>query len=81
MENAMINKKIIKKNWFKQHADTIVILSSFAWCFWTLNEKVNDKFSVLSKEISEVKTDVAIIKTVMLMKNIMPSELACHEKR
>jgi hypothetical protein len=55
--------------WFKQHADTLVILSSFALCFWHLNEKINS----LDKEVSK---ELAIIKTVLLIKNIMPSELA-----
>lgn len=51
--------------WLKQHADTIVILSSFALCFWTMNEKIN-----------QIDKDLAVIKTVLLLKNIMPAELA-----
>ena len=62
-----------KKNWFKEHADTIVILGSFAFCFWTLNEKMNDQFNQLNK-------DMAVIKTVLIMKNIMPTEVAKCEK-
>lgn len=56
--------------WFKKHADTIVILGSFAVCFWTLNEKMNDRFNQIEK-------DLTVIKTVLVMKNIMPSELTC----
>jgi len=56
-------------DWFKQHGDTIVILSSFALCFWSMNEKMNDKFNAIEK-------DLAVIKTVLVMKNIMPNELA-----
>lgn len=56
-------------NWFKEHADTIVILSSFALCFWNMNEKMNTNFAALEK-------DVAIIKTVLIMKQIMPCEFA-----
>lgn len=66
--------------WFKKHADTIVILGSFAWCFWHLNEKVNDGFIQVNREISHIEKEVAIIKTVMIMKNIMPQELAQKEK-
>lgn len=51
--------------WFKNHSDTIVILSSFAFCFWILNEKIND-----------IGKDVAMIKRVLVMKNMMPAELA-----
>lgn len=50
--------------WFKQHGDTLAILSMFAICFWTLNEKINS-----------IDKDLAVIKTVMVMKNLMPNEL------
>lgn len=56
-------------DWFKKHADTLVILGSFALCFWTMNEKMNDKFSVIEK-------DLTVIKTVLIMKDIMPTKLA-----
>jgi hypothetical protein len=61
---------LIKQNlgdfmeWFKQHADTIVIVTSFVLCFWHLNER-----------ITSIEKDVAIIKTVLVMKQIMPNEL------
>jgi hypothetical protein len=55
--------------WFKKHADTIVILGSFALCFWNLNEKINT-----------VEKDLTIIKTVLIMKNIMPDQLAITDK-
>ncbi len=55
-------------DWFKQHADTIAILSTFAICFWSLNEKMNDKFNAIEK-------DLAIVKTVLMMKGIMPDSL------
>jgi hypothetical protein len=58
--------------WFKKHVDTIVILGSFALCFWNMNEKFNEKFSALEK-------DITIIKTVLIMKDIMPRELAKKE--
>jgi hypothetical protein len=56
-------------DWFKKHADTIVILGSFALCFWNMNEKMNARFS-------EIEKDLTIIKTVLIMKNIMPADLA-----
>lgn len=56
-------------DWFKQHADTLVILSSFALCFWHLNEKING-----------IDKDLAVIKTVLVMKQIMPNELASTVK-
>ena len=65
--------------WFKQHADTLVILSSFALCFWNMNEKMNDKFNDIGKEIAGLKTDVAVVKAVMIMQKIMPAELATKD--
>lgn len=63
-----------KKNWFREHADTIAILGTFAFCFWSLNEKMNDRFT-------KIETELAVIKTVLIMKNILPNELACHERK
>ena len=58
-------------NWFKKHTDTALILGAFASSiFW-----MNGKFSDVAKDISELKTDIAVMKTVLLMKNIMPPEL------
>lgn len=59
-------------DWFKQHVDTVIvlgaILSSVLW--------MNGKFNEVEKEIGELKTQAAVIKTVLIMKNIMPNELA-----
>lgn len=57
-----------KTNWFSKHADTIVTISVFAAAFWNLNEKMNDRLSAIEK-------DLTIIKTVLILKNIMPDEL------
>jgi hypothetical protein len=58
--------------WFKRHSDSIAVISVLAASMvW-----MNGKFSDIDKEISGLKTDVAIIKTVMLMNKIMPTELA-----
>ena len=57
-------------DWFKQHADTIAILAVFMGGFWTINEKINS-----------IDKDVAIIKTVLVMKNIMPNELCAKEPK
>ena len=52
-------------DWLKKHTDAAIvvgtILSSVIW--------MNTKFNSLEK-------DMAIIKTVLIMKNIMPAELA-----
>lgn len=60
--------------WFKKHVDTVIILGSFALCFWNMNEKFNEKFTILER-------DITVIKTVLLMKNIMPAELAAKDTK
>ena len=62
-------------DWFKKHADTIIILAGFASAvFW-----MSGKFSSLEKDIdtrfASLEKDMAIIKTVLIMKNVMPKEL------
>ena len=52
-------------DWFKKHADTVIILAAFASSILWINGKFN-----------QLEKDVLVIKTVMLMKNIMPNELA-----
>jgi len=66
----------MSENWFKKHGDTIVILSAFASSFIWMNGKFND----LEKDLSALKTEVAVIKTVLFMKNILPAELAKGEQ-
>ena len=58
-------------DWFKNHTDTVIILTAFAASLMWMNGKFNN-----------VEKDMAVIKAVLVMKNIMPVELAkCpHEK-
>lgn len=60
--------------WFKKHTDTVIILGAFAASIlW-----MNGKFTSVNERFTAIEKDIAIIKTVMVMKNIMPSEL-CHK--
>lgn len=52
-------------DWFKKHADTMVLFSTMVGGLLWLNGQFN-----------EVKKDITIIKTVLIMKGIMPVELA-----
>jgi hypothetical protein len=53
---------------FKKHTDTVLVLGAiFAGFLW-----MNTKFNELEKEL-------AIVKTVLIMQKIMPSELAVKE--
>ncbi len=52
-------------DWIKKHVDTVIILSAFATSILWMNGKFN-----------EIEKELAIVKTVLIMKNIMPVELA-----
>lgn len=56
-------------DWMKKHVDTVIILSAFGASLLWMNGKFN-----------EIEKEIAIIKTVMVLKNIMPTELASKEK-
>ena len=55
--------------WVKKHTDLIIMLSAFASAMLWMNGKFN-----------EIEKDIAIIKTVLVLKNIMPSELCQNHK-
>jgi len=59
-------------DWFKKHTDTVIILGGIlASVFW-----MNAQFTHIEKHFSSIEKEIAIMKTVMVMKNIMPPELA-----
>ena len=58
--------------WLKAHVDTILVLSTIFSTFLWMNGKFND----LEKDMSSLKTDIAIMKTVMIMRDMMPKEMA-----
>lgn len=62
----------VEMDWFKKHTDTAVILgaiiSSMLW--------MNTKFNEIDHKFSDIEKDIAIVKTVMIMKGVMPPELA-----
>ena len=52
-------------DWIKKHVDTVIIVTAIVgWMLW-----VNGKFNQIEK-------DMAIIKTVLVTKEILPKELA-----
>ena len=56
--------------WLKKHVDTVIILggilSSILW--------MNTKFNSIEK-------DIAVMKAVLIIKNILPQELAKEERK
>jgi hypothetical protein len=57
-------------DWFKKHTDALIVLSSVVVSMLWINSQIND-----------LKKDLIVIKTVLIMKNIMPIELAhCQQE-
>ena len=54
---------------FKKHVDTVVVLAAILGSMLWMNGKFND-----------LEKDIVMIKTVLIMKNIMPNELAKVEQ-
>ena len=52
-------------DWFKNHVDTVMVISSVIASMIWMNAKFN-----------EIEKDIAVIKTVLVMKQIMPNDLA-----
>jgi len=50
---------------FKKHVDTVIIIGTILSSMLWMNGKFND-----------LEKDIVMIKTVLIMKNIMPTELA-----
>lgn len=59
-------------DWMKKHVDTVIILIAFGACLLWMNGKFNE----VNRKFAEIHQELAIIKTVLVMKNIMPIELA-----
>ncbi len=51
--------------WIKKHVDLVIMLSAFASCMLWMNGKFND-----------IEKDIAVMKTVLILKNIIPIEMA-----
>jgi hypothetical protein len=60
----------------KKHVDTVIILTALAGSIlW-----MSGKFSDVENRFNQLEKDIAVIKAVMVMKNIMPSELCQNHK-
>jgi hypothetical protein len=54
--------------WFKKHTDTALVLSAILGTVIWMNGRFN-----------QIEKDILVIKTVLVMKGIMPTELAVHQ--
>lgn len=59
-------------DWFKKHSDSVATIIAVVGAIMWLNGKMEERFNRIEK-------DIAIIKTVLVMKEILPKELATAE--
>lgn len=64
-----------KKNWLSAHADTAAVMTAIVSFFLWMNSSIND----VKESVHAIEKDMTMIKTVLIMKNIMPSDF-CKEK-
>ncbi len=63
--------------WFKKHTDAIIVLSGLLTCvFW-----MNGRFNEVDSRFNQIEKEIAVVKTILIMKNIMPSDLAKGEEK
>lgn len=58
--------------WFSKHMDAFIIISAIVGSMLWMNTRFNE----IDKKFSDIEREIAVMKTVMIMKNIMPTELA-----
>lgn len=62
-------------DWFKKHVDTVIVLGGILTAvIW-----MNGKFSEIDVKLSEVNNRLVVIETTLILKGIMPKELAQKE--
>ena len=62
-------------DFFKQYSNAIIVLTAVCGSLLWMNSRFNE----IDQRFSNLEREVAIVKTVMIMKNVMPVELAAKE--
>jgi hypothetical protein len=58
--------------WFKKHTDAFMTMGAILGAMVWMNGEFND----VKRQIGDVRIDMAVVKTVLIMKNVMPKEVA-----
>ncbi len=75
----METEQIKKESFFKQHIEPISICITIIGSIFISTCWMNGKFNEIDKKFYEMHEQIAVIKTVLVMKNIYPSELVKHD--
>lgn len=64
-------------SWIKKHVDTVIILGGIlSAVFW-----MNGRFNEVDNRFNQIETRLTRIETYMILKNIMPREMAALENK
>lgn len=64
--------------WIKHIAVIVTVLFGIIVATWSVKTEIHEGDAALAKQIYAVEKDLAIIKTVLLMKGIMPDAVAAN---
>lgn len=74
--------------WIKKHADSIAVIGAVAVGVCWMNSQLrsvecsmDDKIGSVGKEVTNLQKEVAIIKTVLIMRGSMPKEFVSQEQK
>ena len=73
---VLLKKGENKMEWLQKYKEIMAILITVIGGFFWLN----NKFECVNAKFSAIEKDIAVIKTVLIMKNIMPQDLAKEGK-
>lgn len=75
-------------DWFKKHVDTVIVLGGlFSVMVWFDGKfekidqrfaKIDERFAKIDDRLSHLEQDMAVMKAVLVMQKIMPSELVAN---
>lgn len=60
----------------KKHVDTVVVVGAIVGAAMWMQSSIHRLEDDVNARFAKLDQDIAIIKTVLIMKNIMPTELA-----
>lgn len=64
------------KSWWSKHVDTVFVLGGILTSLLWMNGKFND----IEKDMAGLQKEIAVIKTVLIMKNICPPDIAMNKE-
>jgi hypothetical protein len=66
----------MQMSWFKKHADAIAIMAVLLGGLKWIDAKMEARFLVIEQRLCSLEKDVAQIKTVLIIRGMMPESMA-----